>query len=67
MEQADFGKYATLWEISHDLGGGAAKVLWTMKTRAGTFFDGASMTESFGVETGPLPLPVSGASGKEPS
>jgi hypothetical protein len=37
MELADFGKFATLWEISHGLGGSAAKVLWTMKTRAGTF------------------------------
>jgi hypothetical protein len=67
MEQAGFGKYATLWEISHGLGGGAAKVLWTMKIRAGTFFDGAGMTESFGAEAGPLPPPVSRAWGKEPS
>jgi hypothetical protein len=37
MELAGFGKYATLWEISHGLGGSAAKVLWTMKTRAATF------------------------------
>jgi hypothetical protein len=36
-ELAGFGKFATLWEISHGLGGSAAKVLWTMKTRAGTF------------------------------
>ena len=31
------------------------------------FFNDASMTESFGAELGPLPLPVIGGLGKEPT
>ncbi len=62
-----FGKNATVWEISHGLGGSAARVLWTMKTRAGTFFDSAGMRESSGVEAGPLPLPAGGVWGKGPN
>jgi hypothetical protein len=30
-------------------------------------FDNAVMTESYGVELGPLPLPVLGLCGKEPN
>jgi hypothetical protein len=46
---------ATVGEISHVPGGVAAKVLWTMRARP-VIFHYACLTESSGVELGPLPL-----------
>ena len=42
----------------------AAKVLWTMGFARSYLFHNAGMTESCGVELGPLPLPVSGGLGE---
>jgi hypothetical protein len=46
---------ATVGKILHVLSGSAAKVLWTIRIRT-VIFHNAGVTESFGVERGPLPL-----------